>query len=180
MYQSKTTCLPSGKNQSQCVMKSSIMLLMVPLVTMFGLLNNNLRCYGLHNSCTNIKISVCVIYHCYSCITCSTITYFKVSLFISILTSIKTYPLSPSDQRRFGPITMAMLLGVILFSSDFSANLAKNLIKYLKQKGMSLIKFVFLILFLKFMKKYPTNIHGLYSEYMYWYEVFWKNYTFTE
>lgn len=96
--------------------------------------------------------------------------YFKVTLHIvyqyhEFMTSMKTYPLSPSDQRRFGPITMAMLLGVILFSSDFSANLDKNLIKYLQQKGIQLIKFV--LIFLNFLKKYPTNIHGLYSEYQY-------------
>lgn len=169
-YQIKTTCLPSGKNQSQCVMNSSIMLLMVPLVTMFGLLNDNLRFNGLQNYCTFIRISVCVIYHNYSYITYSTIMYFKVTLHIvyqyhEFLTSMKTYPLSPSDQRRFGPITIAMLLGVILFSSDFSANLDKNLIKYLQQKGIQLIKFV--LIFLNFMNKYPTNIHGLYSEYQY-------------
>lgn len=94
--------------------------------------------------------------------------YFKVTLHIVYQYhefSMKTYPLSPSDQRRFGPITMAMLLGVILFSSDFSANLDKNLIKYLQQKGIQLIKFV--LIFLNFMNKYPTNIHGLYSEYQY-------------
>lgn len=148
------------------------MLLMVPLVTMFGLLNDNLRFNGLQNYCTYtcIRISVCVIYHIYSYITYSTIMYFNVTLHIvyqyhEFLTSMKTYPLSPSDQRRFGPITMAMLLGVILFSSDFSANLAKNLIKYLQQKGIQLIKFV--LIFLNFLKKYPTNIHGLYSEYQY-------------
>lgn len=81
-YQSKTTCLPSGKNQSQCVMNSSIMLLMVPLVTMFGLLNDNLRFNGLQNYCTFIRISVCVIYHNYRYITNSTIMYFKVTLHI--------------------------------------------------------------------------------------------------
>lgn len=81
--------------------------------------------------------------------------YFKVTLHIvyqyhEFLTSMKTYPLSPSDQRRFGPITMAMLLGVILFSSDFSANLAKNLIKYLQQKEIQLPVIKFVLIFLKF------------------------------
>lgn len=35
------------------------------------------------------------------------------------------------DHRRLGPSTMAMLLGVILFTSWCSASLAKNLIRYL-------------------------------------------------
>ena len=43
-----------------------------------------------------------------------------------------THPLSPCGHSRLGPITMAMLLGDILFSSDFSHSFARNFTKYLK------------------------------------------------
>lgn len=45
------------------------------------------------------------------------------------------YPSLCGDHSRLGPRTMAMLLGVILFTSWCSASLAKNLIKYLLKKG---------------------------------------------
>lgn len=41
-------------------------------------------------------------------------------------------PVLCCDHSRFGPSTMAMLLGVILFTSWCSASLAKNLIRYLR------------------------------------------------
>lgn len=43
----------------------------------------------------------------------------------------RPYPVLCCDHSRFGPSTMAMLLGVILFTSWCSASLAKNLIRYL-------------------------------------------------
>ena len=46
--------------------------------------------------------------------------------------TIVTYPLSPSGHMRLGPITIAILPGVILFTSDLSTSFAKNLIKYLE------------------------------------------------
>lgn len=43
----------------------------------------------------------------------------------------RPYPVFCCDHSRLGPSTMAMLLGVILFTSWCSASLAKNLIRYL-------------------------------------------------
>ena len=42
-----------------------------------------------------------------------------------------THPPSPGGHMRLGPITIAVLLEDILFISDFSVTLDKNLIKYL-------------------------------------------------
>ena len=51
-----------------------------------------------------------------------------------------TYPPSSSFHKRFGPITIAILLGVILFTSEFFANFAKKQIRYLGIKRITKIK----------------------------------------
>jgi hypothetical protein len=53
---------------------------------------------------------------------------------------------------------MAMLLGVILFSSDLSANLAKNLIKYLKKEKKKKSRYTLFVRWMQQKFRYQAHV----------------------
>lgn len=158
----KEKFLPPGKNQSACVTMASMIALTVPVVIILGLgweiwksiLHWKMEHLSfIHLSLqSNAFIQIFLLYSIllllvsteavklkhffwYSVMEMNYVSHYSFCFDMKYLlqwTKPSTYVLFFSDHRRLGPITIAILLGFILFTSLFSANLAKNLIRYLE------------------------------------------------